>query len=152
MKFTLKKENNYNFVVIRFYYLTIWLILSNNTLLSLLSALIYYLFLPDYILNISDLIHLLLGIGFFLLHCWNTPANYCIVEKRASPLSQSLSYYSFNIYLLTSNLLGSKLLWLDSVCDLSFFLKSYNNEPITESFYSQLQPWSVACMMRKKHF
>ena len=36
-----------------------------NILLNLLSTLIYYLFLPDYILNISNLIYLLLEIWFF---------------------------------------------------------------------------------------
>ena len=43
-------------------------IISKNILLSLYIAFIYYLFLLDYIPNISNPIHLLLGIDFFLLY------------------------------------------------------------------------------------
>ena len=44
------------------------IITSNNILLSLLIIFIYYLFLFNYIPNISNFIHLLLRINFFLLH------------------------------------------------------------------------------------
>ena len=80
-------------------------ITSNDILLSLPITLIYYLFLPDYIPNIPNLIYLLLETGFPSLHCWNAPARYCIVEKHIS-LS---SFCSFNSYSPTFHLLGLDL-------------------------------------------
>ena len=47
------------------HYITTLVITSNNILQNLQIILIYYLFLLNYILNISNLIYLLLKIGFF---------------------------------------------------------------------------------------
>ena len=88
-------------------------ITSNNILLSLPIAFTYHLFLPDYIFNIPNLIHQLLEISFFSLHCWNILAPYCIVEKRTN-----LSFYSPIFHLL-----GCNFLWFNSV---EIWINSYS--------------------------
>ena len=95
MKLTLKKKSNCNIVALWFYHKITFVITFHNILLSLLIVLTYFLFLPDYIPNILNLIYLLLGIGFFLLHCWKTLNYYHIIEKRTS----FSSYCNFDFYL-----------------------------------------------------
>ena len=50
------------------YHMIILVITSNDISLSLLIALIYYLFLLNYIFDILNPIYLLLEIGFLSLH------------------------------------------------------------------------------------
>ena len=49
---------------------------------------------------------------------------------------QYLINYNFDIYLPISYLLRCDFLRSDLINNLSFFLKSYSCEPMTESFYS----------------
>ena len=50
--------------------------------------------------------------------------------------SQIVIYCSFNIYFLSSHLLGYNLFWLDLVGILGFFLKHYDCKSIIELFYT----------------
>ena len=50
------------------YYIMLLIIISNNILLNLPIVFTYTLFLLVHFPNISDLIYLLLRIGFFILH------------------------------------------------------------------------------------
>lgn len=59
----------YNVMVTKPRHVILFIITSNDISLNLLIALIYYLFLLNYILDILNFIHLFLEISFFLLHC-----------------------------------------------------------------------------------
>ena len=124
--------------------MAMWLItwsclpLFNNILLSLLIAFIYY-FVFDSSLFWYTKSHL------FIIKNW---LSFIALMKYIS-LS---SYCNFDIYPSTFHLLKCDLLKSDSIRNLSLFLKPYNCKQITRSSHNQPQPWSVACIIAKKHF
>ena len=63
--------------------------------------------------------------------------------RRSQPSSLLSSYYLPICW-------ECNLPWLDPVGDLGLLLKPYNCEPMTGSFYSQPQPWSIACVIARK--
>ena len=100
------------------------------------------LFLIAHFFNIPNLIHLMVEINFFILHCWKV-------------LYLSF-YYSFNIYSSTSYLLGCNLFQSDFVVDPGHFLKLYICKPMhlianpilvsslrdcEEAFLIYIKPW-----------
>lgn len=75
--------------------MTALIIAFNIISLSQLIAFIYQLFLPNYILNILNLIYLFLEIVFFLLHFWNTPECYYIIKKRLACYPTAVSIFIY---------------------------------------------------------
>ena len=93
------------------YYVIILVIIFSNILLNLLITFIYYLFLPDFIFNILNLIYLLLGINLLILHYKNISACYYIIKKCIS-----LSFYcNFNFYLSIFYLLKLNLFLFEPI-------------------------------------
>ena len=92
------------------------------------------------------------------IYCWELVFLHCIVENRTSryliyweALPPSF-YCNFDIYLLISHLLEYDLTQLGPVGDLGLFSIFTICELMSESFYSQPKPWSVACVIAKKRF
>ena len=73
-------------MAIRPRYMILLVIISNNILLSLLITLTYYLFLPDYIPNILNLIYLLLRISLF----------YCITKMHQPTIAFLKNVLAYN--------------------------------------------------------
>ena len=101
---------------------------TNCTYLSLL-------FLMARLFDAPNLIHLFVG----------NRLSFITSLRRSQPSSLLSSYYLPICW-------ECDLPWLDPVGDLGLFLKPYNCEPMTGSFYSQTQPWLVACMIMRKRF
>ena len=99
-----------------------------------------------YFFDTPNFIYLLLGIGFFAVHCEKHTSRYPICWE-ALLLS---SYCGFNIYSPISHLLEFDFPQLDPVKDISLLLKLYNSKSMTGSSYSQPQSWSVVYMIARK--